>query len=409
MDHTYSFIALWLCMLVILTCCQMKKSDPPPSDPEPGTYGHDAAFLRKHTPAVVELADNHQRSKILVSPAYQGRVMTSTAQGDGGVSFGWINYDLIASGEVKQQFNPVGGEERFWLGPEGGQYALHFKQGDPFDIGHWQVLPVIDTVTYEASQVTASEAVFTSKATLVNYSGTSFEVGIERKVTLLAPEAIGQKLGAPLPEDVDVVGYETTNTITNQGSNDWVQEKGLLSIWLLGMMTPSDQTFVIIPFKPGAGSRALITDDYFGTIPPGRLVVKDSVLYFTCDGKLRSKIGLSPRIAKPLAASYDFRRNVLTVIRFPVEENGLYVNAAWKLQDEPYKGDVVNSYNDGPQPDGTQMGPFYEIESSSDARALKKGESQSHTQLTCHFQGDYEILRTFARQLLGVDLDEVKK
>ena len=44
-----------------------------------------------------------------------------------------------------------------------------------------------------------------------------------------------------------------------------------------------------------------------------------------------------------------------------------YVNSLWEIQDEPFRGDVVNSYNDGKLEDGTQLGPFYELESSSPA------------------------------------------
>jgi len=181
-----------------------------------------------------------------------------------------------------------------------------------------------------------------------------------------------------------------------------------LSIWLLGMMTPSDQTTVMIPFHPKPNSRQLITDNYFGAIPPERLRVTDSVLYFRCDGKLRSKIGLSPRIAKTIAASYDFRQNVLTIILFPVDNTGRYVNSTWKLQDQPYQGDVVNAYNDGPQADGTQMGPFYEIESSSTANELKAGQSQTYRQMTCHFQGDYQTLRALMQSLTGIDMNTLK-
>ena len=59
---------------------------------------------------------------------------------------------LISSGEKKKQFNPVGGEERFWLGPEGGQYSIYFQKGDSFNIAHWQVPPVVDTVAYDVLQ-----------------------------------------------------------------------------------------------------------------------------------------------------------------------------------------------------------------------------------------------------------------
>ncbi len=44
--------------------------------------------------------------------------MTSTANGDSGNSYGWINYKLIESGQYQPHMNGYGGEERFWLSPE---------------------------------------------------------------------------------------------------------------------------------------------------------------------------------------------------------------------------------------------------------------------------------------------------
>ena len=112
-----------------------------------GTYAYDAGFLRKHTKEVLELQSENGQAKVLLSADYQGRVMTSTASGDSGASYGWINYDLVASGEKKKQFNPVGGEERFWMGPEGGQYSIYFKKGDSFHVSNWQVPAIIDTIS----------------------------------------------------------------------------------------------------------------------------------------------------------------------------------------------------------------------------------------------------------------------
>jgi hypothetical protein len=205
------------------------------------------------------------------------------------------------------------------------------------------------------------------------------------------------------------VGYETENAITNTGDNDWKKENGLLSIWLLGMFTPTPQTMVIIPFHPQKDASSFITSDYFGKIPAKRLNIKDSIIYFTCDGKYRSKIGLSPQIAKPLAASFDFKNNVLTLIIPTIEKQGMYVNSKWEKQKEPYKGDVINSYNDGPLQDGSQLGPFYEIESSSPAKELKKGERLDYSEATFHLQGDYNSLHQLVKQLLSVDLDKIKK
>ena len=372
------------------------------------TYAYDADFLTNHTKELVEL-QNAEGAKILLSADYQGRVMTSTAMGDSGTSYGWINYGLISSGEKKKQFNAVGGENRFWIGPEGGQYSIYFNPGDSFNITHWQVPPIIDTVSYDVMQANQWQAVFAKKAAFTNYSGTRFEISIERKISLLDKNRVRELLKTEIPANINLVGYETENSITNSGAEDWKKEKGLLSIWLLGMFTPTAQTVVIIPFHPQKNARSFITDNYFGEVPKDRLQVKDSVLFFTCDGKYRSKIGLSPTIAKPLAASFDFKNNVLTLLIPTIDKQGMYVNSKWEIQKEPYKGDVINSYNDGPLQDGSQLGPFYEVESSSPAKKLKKGEKLEYSQVTCHLQGDYNSLRQLAKKLLSVDLDEIKR
>ncbi len=371
------------------------------------TYAHDRQFLKSYAKNIIELQSSDSNSKLLICADYQGRVMTSTATGDSGTSFGWINYKLIESGEKKKHINPYGGEERLWLGPEGGQYSVYFQKGDSFNVAHWQVPPIIDTVTYDVASQNQSQAVFTKKATVVNYSGTSFDINIERKISLLDKKQLEEKMNLQIPSSVHFVGFETDNSITNIGNKDWKKENGLLSIWLLGMMTPSDETKVIIPFVPQKNIHDYITNDYFGAISPDRLQIKDSVLYFKCDGKSRGKIGLSPVIAKSIAGSYDFKNNVLSLIFFPVDKNGMYVNSKWELQKQPFKGDVVNSYNDGPMADGSQLGPFYEIEASSSVKELKKGEKQEYKQITCHLQGSFDDLRNIAKQLLGVDLKEV--
>jgi hypothetical protein len=385
------------------------KDSPAPAAPSKGSYGYDADFLKNNVKNdLVELQGPGSHSKILISGAYQARVMTSTSGGDSGNSYGWINYDLIASGKKKPQFNAFGGEERFWLGPEGGQYSLYFKKGDSFNIKHWQVPPIIDTLPWKIVGSDSSHAEFATQATVSNYSGTEFNIGIDRTIELLDKKGLEVKLGTSLPEGIRSVAYRTTSRVTNTGETAWEKQKGLLSIWLLGMMKPSPQTVVIVPFTPGKDSRSLITDDYFGKVPADRLIVKDSVLYLTCDGKHRSKIGLSPAIAKSIVASFDFEKNVLSLIYFQADKKGSYVNSKWEIQKEPFKGDAVNAYNDGPLADGSQLGPFYEIESSSPVKELKKGETQTYSQVTCHLEGDYATLSRLAELLLGVKLDDAR-
>ncbi len=76
---------------------------------------------------------------------------------------------------------------------------------------------------------------------------------------------------------------------------------------------------------------------------------------------------------------------------------------------EPYKGDVANSYNDGPLGPGKKgLGPFYEIESLSPAKVLKTGESLAHQHRTIHIQADAATLADLAKEVLGVELEKVK-
>jgi len=404
----------FLFSVLLLTACNNEPAKQTttvaPADPAKGTYAYDLNFLKKANPDIVELQNDSGTSKLLICPRYQGRVMTSTANGVNGNSFGWINYDLISSGQIKQHINPVGGEERFWLGPEGGQYSIFFSKGDSFNLAHWWVPGFLDTLSYHLdSGASKSQAVFSKNATFANYSGTPFSIEISRKITVLDKAQLEERLKTSVPAGVKFIAYETDNRVKNVGEKDWKKQTGLVSIWLLGMMNPSDETKVIVPFRPIPKARTFITDNYFGAIPSNRLNVKDSVLYFRCDGKARGKIGISPKVAKPIAGSFDFARNILTIIVPVVDKEKPYVNSKWELQKNPYEGDVINSYNDGPQQDGTQMGPFYEIESSSAARELKKNEVMEYRQTTCHFEGDYQAMSNLAKQLLGVSLDEVKQ
>ncbi|MBI9063340.1 MAG: hypothetical protein JEZ14_15265, partial [Marinilabiliaceae bacterium] len=59
-----------------------------------GTFGYDKQFLNKHL-QTIELKNGD--AALVIVPEFQGRVMTSSCEGDEGFSFGWINYDLISS------------------------------------------------------------------------------------------------------------------------------------------------------------------------------------------------------------------------------------------------------------------------------------------------------------------------
>ncbi len=381
--------------------------------PEGILFKDDLAFLKANTKVVV-LSDADGLAQVAVNPDLQGRVMTSTAGGSDGLSFGWINREILASGVNNPHINAFGGEDRFWLGPEGGQFSIFFKKGEPFDLDHWWTPPAINEGAYDVAEQAPDRIRFRKTMRLVNYSGTEFDVAVDREVRVLGAADV-EALGVPVPAGVKMVAYSSDNRITNAGAAAWTKDTGLLSIWILGMFNPSPATTIVVPFKSGPEAKLgpAVNDAYFGKVPADRLVVKETegVLFFSGDGKYRSKIGIAPARVKPFAGSYDAANGVLTIVHLTVPEGATdYVNSMWAIQEKPFAGDVVNSYNDGPSAPGAKpLGPFYELESSSPAAALAPGETMSHVHTTMHFQGAEKPLDQIARKVLGVGLEDIEK
>lgn len=370
------------------------------------TFGEDVAHLREHTSVIILSAGDAQ---VALAPDYQGRVMTSTSAGADGPSYGWINRELISSGKRAPHMNAFGGEDRFWLGPEGGQFSIFFKPGDPFDFAHWQTPPPIDWGPWAVVDQQAMSARFRQAMKLVNYSGTKFLLDVERSVRL--HKDVPALLGLRPLERTRVVGYESQNTITNTGAVAWRKDTGLLSIWILGMFTPSPRTTIVVPYVQGAETThgSIVNDMYFGKVPSERLHVESDVMFFRGDGEYRSKIGISRKRALPIVGSYDADSGVLTLVRYTLpDEASDYVNSLWEIQQQPYAGDVINSYNDGPpQPGAAPLGPFYELETSSPAAELAPGERLTHVHETFHFQGPADELDMIARATLNVSLERI--
>jgi hypothetical protein len=374
-------------------------------------FGDDLAFLQKHTPVVV-LRDAAGQAQVAVVPAWQGRVMTSTAGGPAGTSYGWVNRELIAARKFEKHINVFGGEDRFWLGPEGGQFSIFFAKGAKFDLEHWFTPAAIDTEPFAVVSQAADRVVCRHAIDLTNYSGTRLQLEATREVRLLkATDALAARK-LTLPAGVSAVAFESVNTIKNTGAAAWRKDTGLLSIWILGMFNASPSATVVVPFTAGPEAKLgpVVNDTYFGKVPADRLIVKDGVVYFRADAGYRSKIGFPPRRARPLLGSYDAASRTLTLVTFTLPAGATdYVNSMWELQKEPFAGDVVNSYNDGPPaPGAKQLGRFYELETSSPALALAPGASATHTHQTIHVQGDEAKLDTLARAALGVSLAQVK-
>ncbi len=374
-----------------------------------GTFGYDLAFLKQHD-SVIVLENKGEPAKIIVSPKYQAKVFTSTAQSDSGKSFGWINYKMFTA-KPDPHINAFGGENRFWLGPEGGVYSLYFPKKSKMVFDNWKTPAPIDTEPWDVTEQEENSVHLQKNMKLQNYKGTTLELKADRKISILNRNKIAEQLGVQLADSLFAVGYLTSNAITNTGKVNWTEQTGMPCIWILDMFNPTPKTTIVIPYKNESAKpiSAVATTDYFGDIPADRIKFDNNTLFFKVDGKSRGKLGIKPQYAEKVIGSYDAENNVLTITMFDVDANGRFLNQEWTTNKPPFSGDAVNAYNDGPLEDGSQMGPFYEIESVSPAAFLNPDETLTHNHYVFHFTGNKVALNEISLKLLKTSLDDIVK
>lgn len=377
---------------------------------EKGTFGYDLNYLSEKDSLII-LKSEDEKAQVILSAKYQAKVFTSTANGLEGNSHGFVNYNFFDAGLVDEHMNGFGGENRLWLGPEGGAYSIFFEPGKEQLYDNWHTPEAVDIEAWEISMATTTEATFTKETELKNYRGSNLHIAMDRKIGLLSDSEVAASLEITLPVGVNAVAYSTENRITNRNNYAWTEETGTVCIWMLDMFNPSDSAVTVIPYLTGeeAALGSVVTSDYFGEIPPERLIDDHGTLFFKTDGNSRGKLGMNARRTQSVAGNYDPIARRLTIVTFEADPEATYLNQEWNPDRDPLKGDALNAYNDGPLDDGSIMGPFLELESSSPAAFLEPGESLSHRHNVYHFVGDEASLSPIAEQLLGVSLERVKK
>ncbi len=394
-------IGSFILIALVLASCHMRVPEAMPGD-----FSHDLNFLRKHDTNLVLLTTKDFNGQIIVSPKYQAKVFTSTADGMNGKSFGWIKYETFDLKQPDPHMNAFGGEDRLWLGPEGGKFSLFFKPGAKMEFDNWHTPAAVDNESWELVSSSDKKVSMSKAAQMQNYAGTQLNIKLERDIEILEPDVIGQLLGININDSVKSVGFTTINTIINAGDKAWDETTGAPCLWNLDMFTPSPKTVIVVPYVDKATGK-VATTNYFGEIAKDRVSYNNGILLFKADGKSRGKLGIPPNRAKNMAGSYDAAGKVLTITVFDIDSGAKYLNQEWKPDTAPFTGDAVNAYNDGPLADGKQMGPFYEIESVSPAAFLKPGEKLSHKHSVFHFTGDEQALNSIALKTLGVSINDI--
>ena len=255
--------------------------------------------------------------------------------------------------------NAYGGENRLWLGPEGGKFSLFFKPGTKMTFENWKTPAPFDTEDWNVNSMDSQSVTMFKKMDLLNYAGTRLKLKVVRTISILHREQIFRLAGISESEDsLYAVGYETRNTLTNTGEQEWTETSGMPCIWMLDMFKPSSTSVIVVPFKKTGTEdfKKVVTTNYFGEIPADRIKHNDSLIFFRADGKSRGKLGISANGARSTAGSYDAKNKVLTIISFNVMEKNRYLNQEWNITKPSFQGDAVNAYNDGPLSDGISNG-----------------------------------------------------
>ena len=175
-----------------------------PAAYEKGSFGFDLNYLSDKD-SVVVLADNDSASLVLVSPKYQGKVFTSSLEGLSGKSIGWVNYKAFELATPDEHMNGFGGENRFWLGPEGGVFSLFFKAGVTQEIANWYTPKGIDIEAWELVSSSDKAVSMRKNMNVSNYKGTDFAIAINRDVELIGKAEISQLLGESFTDDLKYV------------------------------------------------------------------------------------------------------------------------------------------------------------------------------------------------------------
>ncbi len=177
--HDTALHSAGMALVILFGCDAMKLKDASDSMRSAAKLPFDgiASLLKEKADAIVLSGDGN--SRILVSPRLQGRIFTMRV---GAVeSTGLVNAAAIAQGETDPHFNNFGGLDRFWIGPEGGQFGIYFPPGAELNRGTWKVPPGFDTGAFNVVSKDANKVVMSRAMEITNYIGTKFEVQVERE------------------------------------------------------------------------------------------------------------------------------------------------------------------------------------------------------------------------------------
>ncbi len=348
--------------------------------------------------------------QVLVCPELSGRVMGTTRSGPNGVFGGFIDAKAFKEG-ITDIWDNWGGEERYWLGPEGGQYGLMFG-GRKSCFENYTVQDGINNQPFKTLEVSrlANSISMRSQMVLKNGMGTVFHAEVTRRITVLdaCPYSLGQG------DQVDFVGFQSESRLTNVGDRPMTRETGVLAHWHLGQFPVDDHIIAVIPFRPILSPDPPVREDYFkdfvigGVMPPNRYKILTASVLFKADGRVRTKIGQNRSRAMGLLGSYNLATDEIVMMDYDLYPNYEYAASYWYDLPDPYNGDCISFSAEGPDREGGPKGRCYELESLSPALFLQPGQSFDWRTRTLHMTGPRVVMAAILSRHLSTGISSLE-
>lgn len=372
---------LFVAILLAWFSCAMKIND---KDNTVLTNGQLIALLGDKTQYLALGAQNGPQ--LIITPELSGRVLGASFSGEAGENLLWVDKTIIDGSYFKTRpYYWNAGGHRTWVAPE----DLFFIAPD----STWVVPAQLDPAPFRLIEKTDFGATYEADVNLKTNIDKYFQLTINRRIGLLdTPPAEVRDTAA----GVKYVGIDLTHTLTNRSEQVIGVDMPYVCLWNLIQLNPSGTT--LVPLADDADTTTAYRE-YFNPLGH-RLVLKNNIISIKIDGKYRCKVGIRPEAARRgIVYLRDDKdgTGVLYALMFSVDPQGIYVDKPWG-SDSPY-GDAIELYND----DGN-MGGFTEVECHGPARALNRGESQSHTAVLHMFGGNIETLKQIGSRLMDADL-----
>ena len=123
---------------------------------------------------------------------------------------------------------------------------------------------------------------------------------------------------------------------------------------------------------------------------------------------MRGKIGAGPLHATPRLGSLNLDSNELIIVDYDMYPRMEYISSYWKQMKNPYDGDTLCVYIDGPEISNGPQGQSYELETLSPALFLKPGETFTYRNRTFHIFSSKDTVGKICEKFLGPTREEIE-